>query len=409
MRLYAFQGLHYAAAEGDQAAPPYDQIDSKLRDRLHAQSPHQFAHLTKPLPGASGDPYGEADALHRRWLAEGVIERDPRPALYPYVIELAGGGRRLALCGLAGFEEPGSGVIRPHEETLAKPLADRLALLRATQVDLEPILLTVQDGGGIEALLREDLEGAVPIAVHLDPAGNRHLLFRLAEPERVARYQELLAALPAAIADGHHRYKVGQRYASETSARPGSAAAAKLAVVDSLDAGGLVIDPIHRALAEPIGLDRLASLTTARRRWEGEGGSAFAASVARAPQPSLGVWQVGELPEIWTLDPAAAPEGTPPGAEFLTVWLLHGALFPALGLPAEAATDGTVLYRSDPNLLWDQVASGEAAVGLWLPPMAPEAFAAAIAHGDMLPPKSTRFLPKVVSGMVWAGHDAEVA
>jgi uncharacterized protein (DUF1015 family) len=38
--------------------------------------------------------------------------------------------------------------------------------------------------------------------------------------------------------------------------------------------------------------------------------------------------------------------------------------------------------------------------------MAPQQFAAAIAEGDLLPPKSTRFLPKVVSGLVWAGHDA---
>lgn len=409
MRLYAFQGLHYAPEEGDQAAPPYDQIDDALRDRLHALSAHQFAHLIKPLPGASGDPYGEADALHRRWLAGGVIERDARPALYPYVIELAGGGRRLGLCGLAGFEEPGSGIIRPHEETLAKPLADRLALLRATQVDLEPILLMVQDAGGLEALLREDLEGATPIAEHRDPAGNRHLLFRLDDPDRAGRYQALLAPLPAAIADGHHRYKVGQRYAQEVSAPPGTAAGAKLAVVDSLDSGHLVIDPIHRALAEPVDLDRLAALATARRRWQGESGSAFAAAVAGAPQPALGVWQVGELPEIWTLDPAAAPQGTPPGAERLTVALLHGALLPALGFSPEAATDGTLLYRSDPAALWEMVASGQAALGLWLPPMAPEAFAAAIAHGDMLPPKSTRFLPKVVSGMVWAGHDSQVA
>jgi uncharacterized protein (DUF1015 family) len=77
-----------------------------------------------------------------------------------------------------------------------------------------------------------------------------------------------------------------------------------------------------------------------------------------------------------------------------------------MGLAPEAATDGTTSYRSDPEVLWNAVASGEMAVGIYLPPMAPQQFAAAIAEGDMLPPKSTRFLPKVVSGLVWAGHDA---
>jgi uncharacterized protein (DUF1015 family) len=79
-------------------------------------------------------------------------------------------------------------------------------------------------------------------------------------------------------------------------------------------------------------------------------------------------------------------------------------IFPALGLAPEAATDGTVLYRSDPEVLYRMIAAGEAGTGLWLPPMQPIAFAAAIAQGDMLPPKSTRFLPKVMSGLVWSDH-----
>jgi uncharacterized protein (DUF1015 family) len=52
--------------------------------------------------------------------------------------------------------------------------------------------------------------------------------------------------------------------------------------------------------------------------------------------------------------------------------------------------------------------AGEAGTGLWLPPMEPSAFAAAIAHGDMLPPKSTRFLPKVMSGLVWGDHGTKL-
>jgi uncharacterized protein (DUF1015 family) len=94
----------------------------------------------------------------------------------------------------------------------------------------------------------------------------------------------------------------------------------------------------------------------------------------------------------------------PAGGRDLAVLLLHEVVFPALGLAPEAATDGTVLYRSDPDVLYRMIAAGEAGTGLWLPPMQPAAFAAAIAHGDMLPPKSTRFLPKVMSGLVWGDH-----
>ena len=48
------------------------------------------------------------------------------------------------------------------------------------------------------------------------------------------------------------------------------------------------------------------------------------------------------------------------------------------------------------------------AVCCTLPPMAPSEFAEAVAQGDLLPPKSTRFLPKMISGLVWVGHDARL-
>jgi len=412
MRLFAFEGLHYtggAEEAGRLAAPPYDQIDNAARDRFHARSPHQFVHLTRPLPADGLDMYRHAADLHARWLANGILARDPKPALYPYVIDLAGGGRRLGIVGLAGIDDPR--VIRPHEHTLDKPLADRLALLRATHADLEPILLLSEDGGRLDRLLAEDLEGAAPLVDHLDADGHRHRLHRLDDPARIALYAAALNGHPSAIADGHHRYKVAQRFAGETGAPAGTAAAAKLAVVTSLASPALAIDPIHRALKEPVDLGRIARFAAERTPFAGassHAGADLAAAVAAAPQPVIGLCPAGGKPEIWRLDPAQAPSSLPPGGRDLPVLLLHEALFPALGLPAAAATDGTVIYRNDPEALHGAIESGEAALGIWLPPMRPAAFAAAIAQGDMLPPKSTRFLPKVMSGLVWADHGSKL-
>jgi uncharacterized protein (DUF1015 family) len=411
MRLYAFEGLRYgrpAAAIDPLVAPPYDQIDDRLRDQLHARSPHQFSRLTRPVAGAGGNPYRESARLHREWLGGGVVGRDREPALYPYSIELAGGGRRLGIAGLVGVEDPASGIVRAHEETLDKPLADRVALLRENRVDLEPVLLLADDGGELDRLLAADVAGE-PVALHADPDGHRHLLYRVADPDRVRRYQELLAPLPAAIADGHHRYKTARLFAAESGAREGTAAAAKLAVVTSLVSPGLAIDPIHRALERPVELAPAAGLVVGRRALDAADGPALAAAVAAAAQPALGVWVAGERPEIWPLDPGAAPAAVPPGARNLTVALLHGMLLPALGLSPQAATDGTVVYRSDAGRLGAELAAGELPLGFFLPPMAPADFAAAIAHGDLLPPKSTRFLPKVYSGLVWADHDSKLA
>jgi uncharacterized protein (DUF1015 family) len=420
MRLLAFQGLRYAGRAGDAdrlAAPPYDQIDDAARDRFHAASPYQFVHLTRPA--GEPDPYRHAAELHGGWLREGIIARDERPALYPYVVELAGalagnsagalaGNRRLGVMGLVPYAPPSE--IRPHEQTLDKPLADRLALLEAMRVDLEPALLLAEDEGRLDALLAADLDGGrrAPLVRYHDADGHQHLLYRIEDPARIAAYQEAVAGRPAAIADGHHRYKVGQRFAAEHHAAAGTAAGGKLAVVTSMSSRALTIDPIHRALRQPIQPIGTALLAGFRRAVQPfptpsdrAAGAELARAVAAAPQPALGVWVVGQAPEVWLLSP------TSPGAP-LVVKIFQQALLPALGMSAAAATDGTLVYRSNPDELFAQVARGELGTGFWLPPMRPADFAAAIAQGELLPPKSTRFLPKAMSGLVWSDHQSRV-
>ncbi|HWN40649.1 MAG TPA: DUF1015 domain-containing protein [Thermoanaerobaculia bacterium] len=410
MRLFAFEGIHYTSKAGDAgplAAPPYDQINEAARDRFHAQDPHQFVHLTRPLAPEGGDPYRFAAALHHKWLDEGVLARDERPALYPYVIELAGGGQRLGVLGLAGLED--ASVIRPHEQTLDKPLADRLALLSAMHVDLEPVFLLSEDEGRLDALIAEDVAASSPLVRHQDADGHFHVIYRVDDPERIRLYQQATSGT-AAIADGHHRYKVAQKFAGERGIRPGTAASAKLAVVTSISAPALVIEPIHRALREEINLAPIAHLEASSIAFEGSSGSEFAqalAEISEAQQPAIGIWKAGRNPEIWLLDTSVRNVHSP-GAPMLTVEILHEVILPALGYPPDAATDGTVVYRSNPDELWQQVANGELKTGLWLPPMLPAAFSTAIAGGQMLPPKSTRFMPKVMSGLVWADHDSRI-
>jgi len=432
MRLFAFEGLRYGAKAGDPgrlAAPPYDQIDDAARDRFHAASPYHFVHLTRPVATASapaggdGDPYRHAAELHRLWLRDGIVARDEQPSLYPYVIEPSGGGgpgapaspaapagRRLGVMALVGYG-PAS-EIRPHEQTLDKPLADRLALLEATRVDLEPALLLAEDEGELDDLLAADLDGGAgspprPLVDYRDDAGNHHLLFRISDPARIATYQRALAARPAAIADGHHRYKVGQRFAAEHPGSAGTAAGAKLAVVTSMSSRALTIDPIHRALRQPIDPALLADLAAAATPFRGASGAELAAAVAAAPQPALGVWVAGRPPEIWRLLPAGAARAAGNAAP-LAVKIFQDAVLPELGLAPVAATDGTLVYRSDADTLYAQLERGELGTGFWLPPMRPSEFAAAIAQGELLPPKSTRFLPKAMSGLVWSDHRSRV-
>ena len=159
----------------------------------------------------------------------------------------------------------------------------------------------------------------------------------------------------------------------------------------------------------PVNRDVMCALPGRRERLQETAGAAIAARVAAAPQPALAVWSQGDpTPEPRTLDLEAAPPDMPDRKADLPAALLHHHLLKAAGVPLESATDGSIAYEADPDDIVALLERSEITVGVFLPPMTPRQFALATEDGDLLPPKSTRFLPKLVSGLVWCGHNAKV-
>ena len=415
MKLYAFQGYRYNSARVDaavQAAPPFDQIDEALRDRLHAQSPHQFARVTKPVGHGDLTPHEHSVELHREWIGNGIVVRDETPSIYPYAITQPDGSSRLGLCALVGVEPGREQDLWPHEQTVARSIAERLDLLRLSRIDIEPVFYLAEDDGTLERLLGEDCGGAAGDALvsHTDPwTGDIHTLFRLTDPERIRAYAAALQGARAAIADGHHRTQVAQTYAAEEGVASGTAAACKMVVLTSLASANLRIDPVHRGIRVPVDRDAMSALPARRETLEATAGPEIAGRVAAAPQPVLAVWFQGDpSPELWALDAAAAPAEMPGRKADLPASLLHHHLLKTAGVPIESATDGSIAYEADPGEIVGLLESAAVTAGVFLPPMTPKQFALATEDGDLLPPKSTRFLPKLVSGLVWCGHDAKV-
>lgn len=398
MKIHAFHGQLFSTKNGnpgDWAAPPFDQIDRALGDELRRDA-HHFVHLTRPDPSDS-DPHGLAASTLEAWIADGHVATQTEPALYRYETRLTNGASRLGLCALA---EVGHGDIRPHEQTVDKTVEERLDLLRRVETDLEPVFLLVDDGGRLNNLLSE--QAGDPQVVADDGDGNAHSIQPIVDG--LEAYAAALADVDGLIADGHHRTRVATLYAEETGAAGDTAAGCKLVVIVSLASEGLTIDPIHRAWAGDADIEPLRRLTTGVTAVEG---SSLETAVADAAGPAIGVWQRGGTPEVWRLDAdgiRAAADGPVPD---LPVALLHAA-FPTLGWDAASATDGTITYRSDPARLAGEMRDGAFSLSVWLPPMTPQAFGQALEVLPVLPPKSTRFLPKLVSGMVWSRHDQPI-
>jgi uncharacterized protein (DUF1015 family) len=429
--IVPFRGILYTAGAGDAArllAPPYDVISPRERAELAAADPHNCVRLILPEP-AAGQPaeskYEEAARTLRRWLDEGVLARDARPAVYRYhqrFLDL--GGRPIVRKGfiarvrLHRFDE---GVILPHERTLSGPKVDRLHLMRATHAHFSQIFGLYPDPERRSDALFEPLEATPPAVVARTGDGVEQRLWRATDGATVRALAALMAERKVYIADGHHRYEtmIALRDELRPLARsPRSSVEYGVMFFCNMDDPGLVVFPTHRVLHGLAGFDRDRLLESAKRYFAiaeyalpdlkarlseaGLKGPAFA--MASAGQSSAHVFQL--RPDIDLDSIAAMPRA--PSLRALDVTILHAIVLETLlGIDKAAQEKQTNLgYVKD----WDKAIaelksskdeSGNAvqAVFLMNPTKVSQVKAVADAH-EVMPQKSTFFYPKIASGLV---------
>jgi uncharacterized protein (DUF1015 family) len=242
--------LHYDLERvgplGDVVAPPYDVIDDHQRDELVARSPHNVVELDLPRDPEGGDPYEHSASLLAEWTGEGILTRDTEPQIWALEQDYTTpGGSRLTRRGFLARVKlaPYGEGIRPHERTQPGPKEDRLRLTRATRHNLSPIF-ALHPGDAWQHL--EPAMGGEPWGEVTDEDGTTHRVWRIGDPavhEAVAaelRPGELL------IADGHHRYETSLAYQREVG--PGGDADYVLMALVSLEDPGLTVFPTHRLL-----------------------------------------------------------------------------------------------------------------------------------------------------------------
>ena len=126
-------------------APPYDVIPDSEVARYEALSPYNVVRLTRP-----GRDYDRAARTFEDWLGDGILETDP-PSMYLHEVRFDG-RRRLDLIAALRLQPYEDRVVLPHERTHRGPKEDRLALLRATNVSLEPLWFLYEGrGSGLAA------------------------------------------------------------------------------------------------------------------------------------------------------------------------------------------------------------------------------------------------------------------
>jgi uncharacterized protein (DUF1015 family) len=405
-----FRALHYDLERvgGLQpvAAPPYDVIDPAQRAELAGRSPYNVVEIDLPEAGDGGDPYAHAAEVFGRWRDEGVLVRDDEPALWALEQDYTGpDGRRRARHGFFArvrVEDYGPGRIRPHERTHPGPKEDRLRLTRATRANLSPIFSLYDDPAGAAwGALAPHLDGP-PWGEVTDEDGTRHRLWRIAGPAAHAAVRDALAGTELLIADGHHRYETARVYQQE-----GGAGHVLMCLV-ALQDPGLTVFPTHRLLR---GLDRgrrEALRSAVERDWDAAPVEADALEPAGDVPLRIGYYDAHHRrPLMLTLrDPAVADAALPgkpePYRRLDTAVLEALVLKGALGMTEDDISHLKGLrYARSAAQARAEVEAGEAEAAFFMRATPVAQVRDVAAAGESMPPKSTYFFPKVLTGMVF--------
>jgi uncharacterized protein (DUF1015 family) len=408
------KALHYNLAAvgslGDVTAPPYDVIDEDQRAALLARSPFNVVEIDLPRAGEGSDPYTHAADTIEEWRLEGILTGDREPALWAltqdYTAPDGTPHTRHAILARVRVEDYGPGRVRPHERTQPGPKQDRLDLTRATRHNLSPIFsLTSADAWP----LVEPATRAEPWAEVSDDDGTVHRLWRVADPEVHAAVAQELAQAELLIADGHHRYETARAYAEEVGEE--GPHRYTLMALTGLDDPGLTIFPTHRLLS---------GLTDDPERQQRLGG---------------GLRELFEVEEVATedLDPAGEQgvgvfgyidshhrrgfrlrlkdsaeldrilDGRPEAYRRLDTVILEALVLKGiLGLDEEdiAAKRGLGYAKSVADSI-SMLDDGSHQVAFLLRPTPVEQVREVAAAAETMPPKSTYFFPKLLSGLLF--------
>jgi uncharacterized protein (DUF1015 family) len=241
----ALPGIRYRLASAGNlsalVAPPYDVIsDADLR-RYEALSPFNVVHVTRP-----GAEYGRAGRTFEEWERDRILQAD-EPSMYVHEVTF-NGRRRLDLIAALRLQPYEDRVVLPHERTHRGPKEDRLALMRATHVSLEPLWFVYESRASGLPQINEVVSKRSPAAAFTGPEGTEHRLWTITDRVIHAAVHAAFESMPVLIADGHHRYETALSYAEEVGGPPDAASRFTLALLTDIGDPGLEVLPTHRVL-----------------------------------------------------------------------------------------------------------------------------------------------------------------
>ena len=408
-----FRGIRYALGEesppadvGPVAAPPYDVIDDDSRAALESSDPRNSVRLILPRDSEDGrNRYEVAADCLAEWRRDGALAVDDQARFYLYEMlfqdEDARYRRTQGVIGAlslppVGTDPSGVGVL-PHERTMTTAKTDRLSLLRATRMNLDPIwVLSLTEG--LSARLVP--HGTPLIAYCEDQEGVTHRLFPLTDPRRIGGVTEAVAGTPVVLADGHHRFETACAYRDErvTAGIDDPGAGRIMAFAAELADDELSVRPIHRLVHGLQGIDGRRALNAAFSVVEAGPNTPEGIVQLRARMRDDGALGLVDRSGLALLRPTRHVTGVDE--------VLRDVDSVRFDEHVRAALPGaTVTFRSDAAAVAALVEKGAADAAVLLRPVTVAQIRAAAFAGVRMPEKTTFFSPKPRTGMVFRSLD----
>jgi uncharacterized protein (DUF1015 family) len=425
-----FRALRYhpgKAPIGQVATQPYDKITPEMQERYYSANTYNFVKIILGKrfaeDTAQNNVYSRAAGLFKAWQAEGVLIRDPEPSLYVYGQQFTAPGSNLqferrGFIALGKLEDYSAQVVFRHEQTLAKPKADRLDLLRATRAHLEQIFLLYSDPEGeIENALAPTAPPDIELTDEYDVI---HRLWRIADARTIDFICSKMKDKKLIIADGHHRYETSLNYRNERRTQAGARDSGDeqspapyeltMATFVNMDSPGLLILPTHRVVHGLAGFSTGSFREDASRYFSVEEVDSAvtpgrASAILREAGKTGSALIAVAADRVFLLDRPKAPDSMFSGFSLrqqgLDVVQLHTCILEGvLGISPEAIREQqNLVYLRDAGEAMKKVREGEANIAFVMNPVQIKRIRDIAFSGEVLPQKSTDFYPKMLSGL----------
>ena len=225
VRIKPFRGIRppkeYAA---EVASRPYDVLNS-VEAKAEATE-RSLLHIIKPeidfdpiADEHSQQVYDKAVENFRKWRAEGWLRQDPEEYYYIYAQTMDGRTQYgLAMC--CHFEDYLSGAIKKHELTRTDKEEDRMIHVRNQKANIEPVFFAYPDNAEINEIVADVVKNNPPEYDFTAEDGFGHHFWVIRDRKTIDRITEIFAGIPALyVADGHHRTAAAARVGAEFRAK----------------------------------------------------------------------------------------------------------------------------------------------------------------------------------------------